>query len=339
MKEIDIINFQGHTKTTIKVAPIGMTCLTGRSNVGKSSITRAIEWVRTNKPLGTAFIHNGTDNCQVRVDEITRVRDPKLNGYRIEGVEGHLAALRGVPDKITNKLNLSDDNVQTQHDAIFLLDKSPGKTALKLSELVDLEAPLAVLKLIKQKRTKVHTRMNALAINISDCEDKISDLQDVPEAYKEYLALEALNESLSVLNSKYAELRKLIETALECKNDLLSMPDISALPELKQLTHGLRAQEAKKAKLQKLHTLIATAKEIEPKVALKKELYPILSETKGAHARLQLLENILSSMESIKILTKQRRVLRGKCRKAEKAVLAFKEAMDICPTCKRPMDA
>jgi len=340
MKELEIKGFQGHTNTLIEVAPKGITAITGKSQAGKSSIERAVRWIRHNTPKGTAFIHNGAKECSVRIDTVTRVRNNDLNGYLIEGTEGHLAVLTlGVPDKILDELNLGPDNIQSQHTSIFLLDQSPGKVATKLSELVDLEAPIQMLKLIKQKRKGVHTTMNALALNISSCENKLNVLKDIPEAQKGYLALKALNDDLSAHKIKYAELRKVIEVTAQCKNDILAMPDISALPELKKLTTSLRAAWKDQGRLAALRNLVTVAKEVQGKIQTGVELFPLLHEVRTVQAQLDRLLTIKRAVQVIKplkvqlrVLHKDNRVLLKKYKVAKDAYVPEVQTVK-CPKC------
>ena len=137
--EITLKNFQGHSHSIIRTDG-GITAITGKSDAGKSSIQRAIELVRTNRPSGDAYIKKGTKKCEVTVDEVTRTKSKTVNKYTIEGLDDPLKAVNlAVPEEVIQALNLSDDNVQDQHDSIFLLNLSSGKVAQKLANLIDLE--------------------------------------------------------------------------------------------------------------------------------------------------------------------------------------------------------
>jgi DNA repair exonuclease SbcCD ATPase subunit len=56
IEEITIINFQIHKKLHFTLDP-EITCVTGPTNSGKSSIVRAIRWLFFNRPTGNSYIH------------------------------------------------------------------------------------------------------------------------------------------------------------------------------------------------------------------------------------------------------------------------------------------
>jgi phosphopantetheinyl transferase (holo-ACP synthase) len=263
------------------------------------------------------------------------VKSPKLNGYRIDGVQEPLSALKGaVPDAVLQKLNLSDDNLQDQHNAIFLLNQSPGKVALKLSELIDLNAPLAILKHIKQQRSAVHTKMNALALSMSEKEALIKALQSVPGMHAEYLSLMSLNDDLRARTSNHTELCQLIENAVQCKKDLLSMPDISALPELKKLIVAIRQAQEQKKHLRTLRNLISVAQGVGEQVKLGPELLPILLDVRSTQDNLERLESILSSIEALRLIRKELLILERTKRNVLKEVHNARGTVQLLRKCK-----
>ena len=138
IKKVAIQNFQIHKQTELEFKE-GMNVIAGSSDNGKSSIIRAIRWVLMNRPTGFAFhTHGAKDDtavCVVFEDNecVTRQKGEKNSGgyhYR----QNTFAALRtDVPPEIQRVLNLSDINIQSQHDPYFLLQDSPGEVAKKLN--------------------------------------------------------------------------------------------------------------------------------------------------------------------------------------------------------------
>ena len=86
MKSIKLKNYQGHKDSSLELHP-GVNIITGTSDKGKSSIMRSIEWVRTNRPLGTEMIRE-LDGEQVQ-DVLTELQK---NGTEVIYCQGDIAS-------------------------------------------------------------------------------------------------------------------------------------------------------------------------------------------------------------------------------------------------------
>jgi exonuclease SbcC len=143
IKRVALRNFQIHEQTNLEFTE-GMNVIAGSSDNGKSSIIRAIRWVVMNRPTGFAFHKHGAKGdtaVVVKFDDeecITRDKGEKSSGgYHYKG--NVFAALRtDVPPEIQRALNLSEINIQSQHDPYFLLQDSPGEVAKKLNVVAGL---------------------------------------------------------------------------------------------------------------------------------------------------------------------------------------------------------
>jgi len=60
VEKITIKNFQSHEETELQFSS-GVNVIVGSSDSGKSAILRALKWVVQNKPSGTAFFTEGSD--------------------------------------------------------------------------------------------------------------------------------------------------------------------------------------------------------------------------------------------------------------------------------------
>jgi len=156
IKSVDIHNFNAHKDTHVDW-DTGFCVLSGESAAGKSSIRRAILWVITNRPSGTAFINwDCFDKKKVLIDKcrvtlvmdsgtvITREKSPVFNGYFIQTPEmtepKRLEAVgTDVPEEVTKLLNFSDVNYQKQFDSPFLIGDTSGDVAKYINKLVNLE--------------------------------------------------------------------------------------------------------------------------------------------------------------------------------------------------------
>lgn len=151
IQRLTIQNFQNHN-SEFKLSP-GINVIVGPSNVGKTVVVRALEWLRTNRPLGTAFLRHGMgkdDECKVEISYVRpgrktpvklgrrRVVKGKINEYYI-GSDSMKAIGSDVPQVITDCLNFSDLNVQTQLMPHFLVLDSPGAVAKAINAAAHLE--------------------------------------------------------------------------------------------------------------------------------------------------------------------------------------------------------
>src|SRR5687767_10377413 len=86
LKQIRLSNFQSHADTTVDLHP-GVNVIIGHSNVGKSAIFRALNWVLRNRPSGTGFIRHGQKEVEVTIssDEgcVLRQRGKSKNSYQV----------------------------------------------------------------------------------------------------------------------------------------------------------------------------------------------------------------------------------------------------------------
>lgn len=174
IKTIHINNFQCHESKRIDLNE-GITVITGSSDTGKSAIIRAVQWLRTNRPRGTAFLRSGAENCSVTIKTdrgtVKRFRTKQENGYIVDGKK-LVAVGTGVPIEATKILGLSDLNVQMQHDPPFLLTLSPGDVGKTLNEYADLSEVDSLLQELNKrssatKRKLTDTEQEATRLDVS----------------------------------------------------------------------------------------------------------------------------------------------------------------------------
>lgn len=133
--------FQKHEKLDLALARI--VTFVGPSDVGKSSVLRALRWLATNAPAGDAFVRRGAKGCSVaaRIDGawVARRRGKTENVYQV-GPDLPLQLERGgsVPAAVAALLNVGPSNFAGQHDAPFWLGDTPGQAAKNLNGIVDL---------------------------------------------------------------------------------------------------------------------------------------------------------------------------------------------------------
>lgn len=138
--QIKLIGFQAHTRTVLHTGhPV--TSITGPTDIGKSSIIRAIRWVATNRPGGAEFINWEADEATVglTVDGVVVARRRgATNEYRL-AKETFASFGTGVPDPVALHLNIDENNFQGQHDAPFWFSLPPGEVSRRINQIINLE--------------------------------------------------------------------------------------------------------------------------------------------------------------------------------------------------------
>lgn len=192
IKSVEIKNFESHKDTHLEFIQ-GVNIIYGESEQGKSAIFRAILWVITNRPLGSAFRSHwgGETSVKIETDDcfVSRITD-KGNRYVLEYKDGRkfefeAVAKQGVPIEISNALGIKPINIQTQFDNHFLLPPlSPGEIARQINQYIDLDIidttisnSTSSIKEIKRKLAALNTEAEARKIGLNE----YSTLEDEEE--------------------------------------------------------------------------------------------------------------------------------------------------------------
>ena len=147
IEKIRLYRFQSYVDNTIEL-DAKTTAIVGRTDAGKSAITRALYWVLYNKPLRVDYTMWGEKHCFVTVTfsdgvEITRGRKNTENYYVLKDIEGNSETFKGfgaeVPPKVMEAhgmylLHYVDGNdttlnISCQLDPVFMLEESATRRA------------------------------------------------------------------------------------------------------------------------------------------------------------------------------------------------------------------
>jgi len=174
--KLKVKQFQAHEESEVLFDP-GFNLIIGPSDKGKSSLMRAVEWVRTNRPRGADNILNhNADEVEVEILTETalvkRKRTEKGTGsYSVNESEEFSVMGSDIPPLITESLNLGDINIQLQLDGHFLILDTPGKAASqinKITKLDKIDGALGRLKSLKTETTKEHERLNQELVEVGN---------------------------------------------------------------------------------------------------------------------------------------------------------------------------
>jgi len=215
LTKIVLENFQGFERGEFNLSP-NLNILVGVSNVGKSSVARALSLVLYNQ-WDKSWVRFGSKFCRITLETSTgivvvREKGDKVNKYtlRLPGSPEQVFESFGTttPEQVqqalkihevqidtTDKLNL---NLAGQMDALFLLSQTGSyraKVLGKLSGATYLDH--AIRELNKDKR-----RITA--------EKDVKDLEviELKAQVDKYNSLEALSETISALESRLTSLTR-----------------------------------------------------------------------------------------------------------------------------------
>lgn len=216
---IKLIDFQGHEEITIGFSPT-ITSLKGASDVGKSSILRALRWVALNDLGGDEFIREGAKKTKVvlTVDigqnkkglitsVITRIKG-STNTYLLNDSE-YKAFGQGVPSDIVNLLNVNEINFQGQHDSPFWFNETAGEVSRRLNAVVDLSVIDTTLSNIASAVRQAQERKSV-------CEERLEQVKE------EYGQLEGQQERVEDFN-KLKVFKERFDDATETHNRLVTL--------------------------------------------------------------------------------------------------------------------
>ncbi len=232
IKELHLRNFQGHTNTHLVLSP-GVNVITGPSNVGKSSIIRALFWLCRNRPAGAGdnYKHHDAGKEPISITAtldnaiITRFKKSTTNGYQIKPPKGgtydELVAIRNdVPTEVSSLLDMADHNLQLQHQSYFLVADSAGDVGRKLNEVAGLDLIDGCLKNANLLVTRNQQDTNVCTARIVELEEQIEQFSDINYRHKALLALEILQSQIQVCDNSINYLETTLTKAQTITNEL-----------------------------------------------------------------------------------------------------------------------
>jgi len=189
LKKLRIKNFQSHTRTEIDFCS-GVNGIIGTSQAGKTAILRAIKLLRTNRPLGFRFHTKYTKASKTSVqaifsdDVVASINKSKNNTiYKLKNHSGRKVSFskvgKGVPDVVSQGINLSDINVHSQLDAPFMIASTSGEIAREINKVTNSEMVDAWTQGINKKITSLGIQKDILKNDIKSIKNQLLNLKGV----------------------------------------------------------------------------------------------------------------------------------------------------------------
>lgn len=238
LARIHLQNFRSHKNTTIELHP-GVNVIVGRGQAGKTNIKRGIEWLATNRPLGTK-VHS----TWMKKGQVTMVQVETAEGYVLsirkpfgESVEYKIVSPDGkkntfnkvgskVPDLVTRILNIGELNVQGQLDLPYMVTSGTGEISRTVNKVLDLEIADGWIKTLDGNRHKNTIARNTLKHQQQSILHAIKKYETLPAIESALVAAEQINMKLRSKQGHADVLHKAINnytTAQARYNKLMGM--------------------------------------------------------------------------------------------------------------------
>jgi len=327
-----VLDFQCHKRLRIDFDS-QVTAIVGPSDVGKSSVIRALRWLATNRPRGDSFIRWGENRTKVklRVDgvDITRVRGGGQNSYKVGDYQAE-AFGTDVPDRVSQLLNLVPVNFSGQHDAPFWFSLTPGEVAKQLNAIVDLDSIDKTMAELSRRLRDVRAVREVTEGQLATAKEEQEQLAFVPQLVKEHNRIQALEKQLIGKRRKTACLSGLVGEVGDA--------GVRAKRLLQAKTRALSAVKTGERVLgiinraKRLGDLIRVIKEAKAKVGLKipdlKRLETLKRKAEVSSGKLWMLKRLLGEYKLAEQLVKKKMV------EANRAARELKREMGgVCPLC------
>lgn len=337
INSISIKNFQSHENTHLELSD-GMNVICGPSDNGKSSIIRSIRWVILNRPAGDEFRRHSTDKTSVtlKTDNLTvkRKRSDRKNEYRMNDVV--FRALRSsVPEDVSAALNLSEANIQSQHEVYFLVDDSAGQRSRTLNKVAGLQIMDEVLKRVNSQSRSINSDIKAVNSQLVDTRNRILDLEWVSSADKFLKKLEEFQDRIEDLEEEYDYITSIIEQLQKLERMKSRFLSSGCVSEINTLLEKNNTIEEEYERYSKIIMVIQGIEELRKQldslsiidVSELEKLYDMISSEENK------LERIVDIVEEIEFRKTQHKQIKSELAKTEKKVKNELKRLGKCPTC------
>ena len=334
---ITLENFQSHKNTTLELSE-GMNVVWGDTDHGKSSIIRGIKWVVLNRPQGDEFRRHETKKTQVTLETenfiVQRRRTNSKNEYEMD--EDIFKALRSdVPEDISVALNLSEANIQSQHEVYFLIDKSPGQRSKILNEVAGLEIMDKVLKKTNSDIRLVNTKINTTNELLTDDQRKILELDWVNSADKFLTRLEKYVDEIREKENFYNSTSIIIKSIKDLENSKSEFISDECIKDLDELIKMETSIEELQSKINNINDIIINIKTLKEKCDSMPEIDT--SELEKLQDSIDSLlvkrESIQSIIDEIKFKETQYNQFSEMVKETEEKIAEELKRLGKCPTC------
>lgn len=237
---IKLQDFQGHESLRMDFAE-GITTIVGASDVGKSAVLRALQWVCLNHLSGDDFIREGAKSVLVslRTDAgaIQRGKGVGGNLYKLDGKEFKAFGVT-VPEDIAKSLAVTELNFQGQHDSPFWFAESAPEVSRQLNAVIDLSVIDSSLSYVasevrqaNERKGFVEERVTSAQAEVDELlpqEGRIVDFAKLKEVHVKHEQTQANSRNLHALGSSIRDSSASVQTLREVAEEKKTVCGLAA---------------------------------------------------------------------------------------------------------------
>ena len=347
-KSVRIKNILSYKDSIFEFDP-RVNALIGETDCGKSAVFDAIGKVINNKPSGNELVSHWAKEGSIELvttegNEIIRIIG-KRNLYFLNGKE--LKAFgQGVPDQISEALNMSSINMQIQGDRHFLLPSfySPGEVARILNSLIGLDDIDKSTSYISKHLRQISSTRTEKQQELQLLEDQLQKYDDLDEMETMVRHAEMFQAQVTASNTRLQNMITISQSANELLCRINNQDDIlrheSRIIRIEKKLQNLNKLKKKEETLEyykeESDYLTTTINNSDLFIQHKSTIDKLQSQVKSISEkedRLFQLEQIQESWLQLNIVVKEQGRIEERLHKE-----FDKEFPDECPLCEAPKD-
>jgi energy-coupling factor transporter ATP-binding protein EcfA2 len=211
--KIHIKNFQSLRDVSLDVR--GFTVITGKSNIGKSAIVRAVQGALTNTK-GNYFIRNGEKSCEVALsnEKVSILWNKgEGNNYTIAGKDYRNVGFQLPPDIAALGFKGVAENIfpqiADQFKPLFLIDETGSTCADVLFDVSRINVLNEVQRLIERDAKNASTTLKLKKIDLDRTETALAKFHGFETVRNEYESLRDYSQQLSKIRVELSSIQEL----------------------------------------------------------------------------------------------------------------------------------
>jgi DNA repair protein SbcC/Rad50 len=359
---ITLENFQGHGKSVFELDK-GLNVIVGLSNSGKSSLSRALQFILMGSPWDKSWVKFGSKYCKIILETSTGViverhKGDKVNKYILTLPNQEPQTFEsfgvGVPEAIQQALNIHEVqinstetlnlNVALQHDSLFLLSAVPSVRARILGKLSGADILDSSIQAINRDKRQLTAEKQSKELELVDLQAQIDKLAAVEGFSSQISDIETRLSSLSVQEARLQRIQSLFERVSQLKKawiaetekeSILSQVDLSNIGQLAQRVDKIKKLSlflSRKVNLEYTEQKIIKQRDLLTPVDI--SVIPVLAEKTSNLKRVKDLSiRINRNQKELVSKTEELKQVEQKYNEAKEQYSEMLKANGTCPIC------
>jgi DNA repair exonuclease SbcCD ATPase subunit len=202
-------NFQPHERLEVDLSA-QLVSISGASDVGKSSVLRALRWLCLNDLPGDDFVREGAKRTTVTLTlsgnrVIKRIRGSGTNTYELDGKEFKSFG-NTVPQDIAALLQLTNLNFQSQHDSPFWFAESAPEVSRQLNAVIDLSVIDSSLSFVAAKVRSAQERVNVTQERLDEAKKELEEIEPQRQRIRDFAQIIKQQDELETVQTDCSRL-------------------------------------------------------------------------------------------------------------------------------------